>query len=242
MVPCICANMRLDILSALWDEYRDRVRLADDLECSVELVHRWLVEGEPPGDDDMGRVLSLALQRSSKAWDLLRAEVLEPVESVFDSAGPVCRTKPGLGFGDILDLLDDKSRCILWYLWWNRHASVSELAKVAGFRFDTDVLLRMNGVINLTSREVAGRDIVTFQESRVDPVTGEKVLFSWWLDDESASGLRTPPPVDLFDEDGHIVVIVQLPAPVHLGKGVELHSNDGVLRITIPKAAEGGSA
>lgn len=75
-----------------------------------------------------------------------------------------------------------------------------------------DVLLKIRGVINPTAERIAGSPILAFRRSRVDPVTGEKVLFSWWVigpprvEEEARTGVL----VDVFDEEDRIDVVADL--------------------------------
>ena len=134
----------------------------------------------------------------------------------------------------VLDVVDEKSRQILWYLWWHRHAEIGELTQITGASSDMEVLSRIRQVINPAAQEVLGREVMKFETSRIDPVTGEKVLFSWWLK-ESSLGERREPLVDVFVENDHITIIAQLPAPMELAKEAVVENKDGILRVKIRK-------
>ncbi|NQT48289.1 MAG: hypothetical protein HQ578_04880 [Chloroflexi bacterium] len=237
LTPFISPNLRLDILACLWEEYRDEVRLAADLDSSPALVHRWLTEGEAPDDGSTAHVLALGMQRSSRVKEMLRLEVLEQVDGIFTDLNIAGEVRNEQDLGRIMEFLDEKSRQILWYLWWNRHAEISELVELTRAYSDMDVLLRIRGVINLAGREILGRELVRFEDSRIDPVTGEKVLFSWWLEDDALlTKKRREPLVDIFEEDDHIAVIAQLPAPIELDGQARVENKDGLLRITVGKS------
>lgn len=140
-----------------------------------------------------------------------------------------------------MDSLDDKSRQILWHLWWHRHAHLDELADLIGASTDMEVLSRLREVINPAAERILGEPVLEFSESRIDPISGDKVLFSWWLVEEGQLLARGGEHlVDLFDEKDHIVIIAELPpsvrlCPEGLPKGAEVAYRNGILKIKLPK-------
>jgi len=112
----------------------------------------------------------------------------------------------------VMQELDPQSRQIVDYLWESRHATIDELAELIAAPTHMDVLLKIRGVINPTAERITGSPILAFQRSRVDPLTGEKVLFSWWViaPAPAAEGARTGLHVDVFDEEDRIDVVAEL--------------------------------
>ena len=235
LVPFIPKNLRLDIFASLWEEYRDEAKLAKELGCKPALVDKWLKEGKAPNDKHMPQILSLALQRSGEVREMLQREVLEPIGGLFAELGISPEKKAAGDLGKILWFLDEKSRQILWYLWWNRHAEIGELAELTGAKTDMEVLSRIKQAINPAAQDVLGKEIVRFENSRIDAVTGEKVLFSWWLEEGFLRGKRRQPLVDIFEENDHISIIAQLPALLELAKDAEVECKDSVLKIKVAK-------
>ena len=100
---------------------------------------------------------------------------------------------------------------IIWYLWEHRHVSIDELAQFVDAPNHMDVLLKIKGIINPLAQAVIGRPILTFERSRIDYETGEKVLFQWWLagrkqtEEEKEEVLA-----DIFDEGEHLTVVMEL--------------------------------
>lgn len=129
--------------------------------------------------------------------------------------------------------LDEKSRALLWHLWWNRHAQISELRELIGASQDYEVLYRLNEVINRKSEAMLGRPIVAFEHSRVDPLTGEKVLFSWWFLEIGECKL---PQLDMFEEKDRVVIIAQLSGDVDWSHPEVIYKN-GILQIMLKKGA-----
>jgi len=234
LTPFIPQNLRLDIFVSLWEEYKNVGKLANELGCKPALVNKWLKQGKAPNEKYMPRILSLAL-RSHKVRELLRRDVLEQMENLLADLNVFSERKAEGDLGKILDVMDEKSRQILWYLWWNRHAEIGELAELVRAETDMEVLSRLKESINTAAKRILGKEIVGFQSSKVDPVTGEKVLFSWWLEEDLLLGKRVEPLVDIFEENDHIVVIGQLPAPLELAKEAQVECKNGVLRIKLDK-------
>lgn len=107
--------------------------------------------------------------------------------------------------------LDDSSMAILWHLWEHRHARIVTLAKVCGAEDHMDVLTHIKDAINPVAMKQIGCPLLLFDRRRVDPQTGEVVLFSWWF----AGGAKPPSDpterlMDIFDEGDYFQVIVEV--------------------------------
>jgi hypothetical protein len=140
------------------------------------------------------------------------------------------------GLAQFLQSLDEKSRAILGYLWWRRHAEISELRNIGDTADDFEVLYRLKEVINSKSQNLWGKPIVGFEQSKIDPLTGEKILFSWWyLDEEDVlvSGVDSAL-VDVFNEKDNVIILAQLPASVDL-RAPDIQFKNGILRIKFKK-------
>jgi hypothetical protein len=122
--------------------------------------------------------------------------------------------KTRVDLAQLFEALDERSRAILWHLWWHRHAQLSELGSLIDVASDWEVLSRLKEVINERAQELCGRPVVSFEESKNDPLTGEKVLFSWWLLDGEDAPLtgRDKLLVDVFNEKESVTIVAQLPA------------------------------
>ncbi|MDI6814799.1 MAG: hypothetical protein QMC90_01765 [Dehalococcoidales bacterium] len=100
---------------------------------------------------------------------------------------------------------------ILWYLWEHRHASIDDLAQLVDAPSHMDILHKIRGVINPVAEEVIGNPILEFERARVDPETGERVLFSWWIiGRKRPEERREEALVDVFDEGDHLTIIIEL--------------------------------
>lgn len=100
---------------------------------------------------------------------------------------------------------------ILWYLWEHRHATIDDLASLIDAPNHMDILLKIREVINPVAEKTVGRPILSFERSRVDYETGDKVSFSWWLSGRKRAQERKGEPlVDIFDEGSHLTVVAEL--------------------------------
>lgn len=112
--------------------------------------------------------------------------------------------------------LDSDSQDILWYLWENRHARINELAELIDAPNHMHVLLNIRETINPIAEKLVGCPILSFERSKLDSQTGEKVLFSWWLMGQQDKCVQSEDRLlDIFDEGPYIQVIMEV-------KGVEV--------------------
>lgn len=111
----------------------------------------------------------------------------------------------------LTERLDDSGTAILWHLWEHRHARITELADVCGTQNHMEVLTHIKDAINPVAMAQIGYPLLSFERKRVDPDTGEIVLFSWWL-----SGTLERVPVhkerlmDIFDEGSCFQIILEV--------------------------------
>lgn len=110
----------------------------------------------------------------------------------------------------LLTDVDEKSRQIIVYLLRERHAEIRKLADLICASFDMEVLVRIREIINPRAFEVIGEPIITFERSKIDPLTGEKITFSWWLKKEWVEGTYWDNLLDVFDEGNGLTVIAFL--------------------------------
>ena len=147
-------------------------------------------------------------------------------------------TKTKKGLAQLLQVLDEKSRAILWYLWWHRHAEISELRELIDAT-DFEVLYRLKEVINKQAQKLWGRPIVSFEQSRMDSLIGEMVVFNWWfLNEENVPvSAGNKPLVDVFNEKDGVSIIAQMSTLVDPTRREVLYKN-GILKIRLGKKEE----
>ena len=108
--------------------------------------------------------------------------------------------------------LDFDAQQILWSLWRKRHARIDELAETVSAPTHMDVLLKIRESINPTAEKLIGNPLLSFERSKIDEETGQKILFSWWF-----LGKKGPPEalsketlLDLFDEGNYLTLIAEI--------------------------------
>jgi len=109
----------------------------------------------------------------------------------------------------IVTKLDADSKGILWFLYENRHARIDTLAKLIEAPTHMDILLKIREIINPIAEKIIGYPILSFESSKVDLETGEKVTFSWWLAGQPHKE-RKEPLLDIFDEGADLIVYLEL--------------------------------
>lgn len=105
--------------------------------------------------------------------------------------------------------LDPGSREILWFLYENRHADIDKLAKLIEAPTHMYVLFKIREIINPTAEDILGCPILSFESSKVDWVTGEKITFSWWLTGRPQKEVKEPL-LDIFDEGANLIIYLEL--------------------------------
>jgi len=111
----------------------------------------------------------------------------------------------------LMRTVDEKSRQIITCLLRERHAGIRKLADLICASSDMQVLTRIREVINPKAQEIMGEPLITFEKSRIDPLTGEKITFSWWLKEELMESLHYERLLDVFDEKYGLRVVACLP-------------------------------
>lgn len=133
---------------------------------------------------------------------------------------------------DLMNGWDDKSKAILWYLYQRRYGNIVELSEFA-CASHYEVLSRLEEIIIPESKRILGYQIVKFEQSKMDIVSGKKVCFSWWIADEKPVLSNN---VELFHEGERILIIANLPN-VKLPDQVDVSARfkNGVLEVAIKK-------
>jgi HSP20 family molecular chaperone IbpA len=111
----------------------------------------------------------------------------------------------------LVRVLDEKSRQIITYLLRERHAGIRELSNLIGASSDMEVLMKIKEVINPKAQEIISKPAIMFERSKIDSLTGEKIVFNWWMTEELANSTHNDELVDVMDEKNLLRVIASLP-------------------------------
>lgn len=112
----------------------------------------------------------------------------------------------------LLGSLDEKSKEITTYLLRERHAGIKELTALICASSDMETLLKIREIINPKAQRVIGKPIATFYWSKIDCLTGQKIGFNWWADEELASSAHSDYLVDVINEESILRVVAALPS------------------------------
>ncbi|MFQ5840856.1 MAG: Hsp20/alpha crystallin family protein [Thermodesulfobacteriota bacterium] len=147
-------------------------------------------------------------ERASKAWIVMR-DLESWRKKIHELTAPKIEEET---VKKVAEGLEPESREILWTIWQNRHANIDELAELIAAPNHMDVLLKIKNIINPRSEKITGRPILTFERSKIDDGTGEKILFSWWImgEREEPRIRKREMPIDVFDEGDHVNIIMDL--------------------------------
>jgi len=129
----------------------------------------------------------------------------------------------------LMRTVDEKSRKMITHLLRERHAGIRKLANLISASSDMEVLIRIREVINPKAREIVGEPLITFERSKIDPLTGEKIVFNWWLKEELMTSIYDDKLLDIFDEKNVLRVITSLPPQE---ENIEVKVKDDLLIIS----------
>jgi HSP20 family molecular chaperone IbpA len=122
----------------------------------------------------------------------------------------------------LMSVVDEKSRRIVEYFLSGRQAGIRKLSNLICASSDMEVLIKIRNVINPKAREILGTPLVTFERSKIDLLTGEKISFSWWLNEELIERMPIEQLLDVLYEKNTVRVVVALPSD---DKDVEVQVN-----------------
>ncbi|MDI6917446.1 MAG: Hsp20/alpha crystallin family protein, partial [Thermoplasmatales archaeon] len=217
------SDKKLAVLNELLNIY-DKKELAGMLKCDSSLISEWLESC--PNNGYMPKILEIAFQRTSNTMDVLK-ETLKEFDSLCSSFGiKDAKTK----LDKFMSGIDDKSKQIIWYMLSHGHANIRELADLINADTDNDVLVRVREVMNPLSKKIFGKEIMRFESTKIDPATGNKILFSWWLTEKILEFDSTHELLDVFDEKNHVKVVAEL--PVVDEKDIKIGTEGGILTIS----------
>ena len=112
----------------------------------------------------------------------------------------------------LMSIVDEKSRRIIEYFLSGRQAGIRKLSDLICASSDMEVLIKIREIINPKAREIIGVPLVTFERSKIDLLTGEKITFSWWLNEELIERMPVEQLLDVLDEKDTLRVVAALPS------------------------------
>lgn len=148
-----------------------------------------------PGDEELSRIWIIV--KDVEEWEkkIFERSILQINQEAIDR---------------IVAELDPESRAVVSYIWQNRFATTEELLSICNTSNHMEVLLKIKEVINPLAEKMIGSPLLVFEKSKIDPETGRKILFSWWLIYEKRMDVREGTLFDLFDEGDYLRIIMEL--------------------------------
>jgi HSP20 family molecular chaperone IbpA len=190
--------------------------------------------GARPHPKDDPRAAGPAMLMGRRDGGQARRERLQALLADIHSRDKAGRLK-ARDVAEVARLVDRGSAELLWHLWKNRHHTLDELRAMVDETSHMGVLARIREVINPTAIYVLGKPILVFERSRIDHVTGERVLHSWWLNEEPAGDTAdTYEFIDVLDEGDHFLVLVELPGACE--EDIRVEAGDGRLSVAVDTA------
>lgn len=137
--------------------------------------------------------------------------------------------------GDFFERLDEESRSLLLFLYEKGHATLNELSTLTRSSH-FEVLYRLQEIVIPESMHQYGRPLVSFAESRIDPLTGERISFSWWWNDEL---IHESGQIEMTEEDKTLTITADL-AGSELPRRMRASASfkHGVLEIRVNKGGK----
>jgi HSP20 family molecular chaperone IbpA len=109
-----------------------------------------------------------------------------------------------------------------------RHAGIKELSNLISASSDMEVLMRIRDIINPKAQKIIGKPIITFEQSKTDFLTGERILFNWWTNEE-ADSVNDEYSVEVMEEENLLRIIAALPPQE---ENVDITVKDSILIIS----------
>lgn len=184
--------------------------LADATGCPPELIQEWS-KGLNPDLAAKTKILAYAFLRCRETEEIL-TEYLDEIRDLF---GKLKTSKKSERLDGLITSVDDKSKLVIEFFLRNRYAGIRRLTDLIHADSDMEVLMRVREVINLKAQEILGFPLLNFERSKIDPLTGEKIVFSWWLAEELNGFVEDDDILDVFNEKDRIRVVACLPPHLH---------------------------
>jgi len=161
-------------------------------------------KGHPINLDEKEQILLYAFRRYQDVTDII-------YDFIFEIEDSLRKLSQSWIADDVVELqkkLDPTSRLILDYFLKNKSAGIRELSDLIRAESDHEVLMVIREVINAQAQEILGYPLLQFKRSYIDPMTGSKLLFRWWISEEVMELYEDVALIDIYKENDELQVIV----------------------------------
>lgn len=220
------------IVDRLDEAFGTKKELAEKIGCSYPTVKKWL-RGQNPGRKYLPDIISVAFEYVPEVRKIIAMELFK-FRDLGKALGVVKNFKSATA--QYFSSLDRESVRILRYLENKRFAHINELADYLDGKSHSEILKKIEEVINAKSLDFFGEPAMEFKTSALDQQTGDTVTFSWWL---TRTGMEILKPgtekdrVEVFEGDGAVSFIYS-PTDVDFSQpGTEVNYNHGILSVKV---------
>ena len=218
------SDIKLSFFNLLLQHFKDKKILAKEIGCSIKSLDKWS-KGEID-DKYFSKILALALELP-EAKSLLKESFNEITDLCTNLS--ILKEEKTSKVNQLMRALDEKSKEIIMHVWKNRYAKISEISTLISSPNDACTLTKIREVINPIAKNILGKPILLFEESKIDPVTNNKVFFSWWLSDSIDLIKKDEKMLDIFNEEAYLKVTTEMPNAKE--KDIMIDINDEALMI-----------
>jgi len=231
-------NVQIKCIKLLQNTYRNDKQLAHDLGWNIKKLNNAL-EGYI-SEEQVPQIFSLSLQHCPEIKDIVKEEVVDELHRLCAELDIIGENKQKK-LQQFMQSLQERDKAMLLQIHDAGYAKLQTLTELLRTQNDTQTLTRIREVINPISINILGKPIFTFHEKKMHPVTGETILFSWWLT-EKILFEKEKEKVDIFDEDNQLRIVMEIPnneENVEIGMdscGISISSKEYFKRIPLYSA------
>lgn len=221
-----------EILNRLDEVFGTKKELAEKIGCSYPTVKKW-AQGRNPGMKYLPKIISVAFDYAPEVRKIVALELFK-FRDLGKKLGVVKNFKSATA--QYLSELDRESVKILWYLEKKRFAHINDLANYLNAKSHSEILNKIEEVINSKSRDFFGKPTMEFRTSALDQQTGETVTFSWWL---TRTGMEILKPgtekdrVEVFEGEGEVSFLYSTVESGFSQPSTEVSYNHGILSVKV---------
>lgn len=221
-----------EILSRLEEAFGTKKELAKEIGCSYPAVKKWC-QGHDPGEKYIPNILSVAFDYAPEVRKIVALELFK-FRDLGKNLGVIKNFKSATA--QYLSELDKESVKILRYVENQRFAHINELADYLGGKSHSEILSKIEEMINRKSKDFFGEPAMEFRRAALDQQTGETVTFSWWL---TRTGMQILQPgtekdkVEVFESEGEVSFLYSTAKGDFSQSNTEVNHNHGILSVKV---------
>lgn len=228
-------ELKQKIFNQVLEKQGAEKRLAETLGVNVFVINAWKKNGKIK-EELFPSILALALQVCPETKEMIKGHALNELKELCLDLNILEEQKRDK-VKDFLDLLDAESKKIVFYVSRKGHARISELTKLLLTGNDTLTLNKIREIINPAAKNVFGKPFMAFKEAEIEQINGKKVLFSWWVEQETQIIQKQETDLfEIFDEKDFVRITAELHGIKENEVEVELNNENLLIYAKTPHA------